>query len=90
MFTNYKNKIKMNRIFILNNGTGGAWYAILYSDSEDYRKLHLRYFCTWLGSYLPEEIIQSCNETQNLERQARKYINTINKRDNSNFVLWSY
>ena len=80
----------MNRLFILNNGLHGSYYAVLQSDSVDYRKLHLTYYVIYLGSDKPEQIEDFCKETDNLEKQARKYINNINAKDKESFVLWSY
>lgn len=80
----------MNRIFVLNNGSHGAYYAILQSDEKEYRKLYLSYFEILPGNPKAIEISFFTKETQNLEKQARKYINEYNQKHGDNFVLWSY
>ena len=73
----------MNKIIALNNYP--AFGIICSIDNPLGLKLELRYYYSYQGTI--SEIKDYCKETAMIEKQARKYINSIKDKE---FILWSY
>jgi len=72
------------KVFAKNYGYGSFIGILSCSSDENYKKASLHYYeVSALGRL--NEITKHCKETQDLEKLARKFINSQNE-----FILWTY
>jgi hypothetical protein len=72
------------KTFVKNYGYGSFIGVLSRSSDENYKKASLHYYSVDAFGKLTI-IDKCCKETQDLEKLARKFINS-----QSEFILWSY